>query len=207
MKIFGAVRPYPTSIRERVFSFLGSIGYMVGRNMILPAGTSNQEAARWIEKTSMHLLLLPFHLHRATDGTPLDGLSVAALLPKSFETQSIPILMPVTQFSWEGTFQGRMDLLLRARPEMGAIIVPMREEDIGASRITTRLEKIANSKSTTPNFAASKMVEAAPTSGAFEVSDADAPLSEQPESSVPFSYTRDKYKHFLDELEKKHAKK
>lgn len=207
MKTFGAVRPYPTRIRERVFRFLAQLGYQPGDGMILPPGTSNREAARWVERTPLDLLLLPFHLHRANDGTPLDGLAVAKMLPPGFEDRGTPILMPVTQFSWEGTFQGRLDTLLANRPRMSAVIVPMREADIGARAIAKRIQRIARTSGQADGLELSGLVEPPPTSGTFSTEAQRGPKSESPVSSQPFSYTRENYKNFLDELEKKHADK
>ena len=144
-RIFGVVRPYDDWLRNRVFDFLGGLGYTLGEGLVVAPGTPDIEAAAWVERVSIELLLLPYHKHRATTGEFVDGIGVASLLSRDFAERPVPVLMPITDFSMGASFQRRFRQLEEKHPAIAERIVVMPESEIGSPDIAARLHEIAAS--------------------------------------------------------------
>ncbi len=141
---FGVVRPYEDWMREKVFAFLDSIGYTLGKGWVVPTGTPDDDAVAWVERTPIDLLVLPYNKHRTVDDGPfVDGVGVALLLSEAFVARGIPVVMPTTDFSMGVSFDRRFAELRERRPEVAALIIVMPESKIGAAEIIEQIEKVA----------------------------------------------------------------
>ncbi len=138
---FAVVRPYPSQIRKRVFSFLQSMSFELGPGLELATGTPDDVAARWLEAVVVDMLLLPFHVHRDANGSVVDGVGVALRIPKHFVERNTMILMPVSAFSLSSTFPRRFEELQKARPGVHRQVILMPESEIGAERIRTLIRR------------------------------------------------------------------
>lgn len=138
---FFVVRPYPAKIRERVFEFLGKLGYVEGGQ--IDVGTPDEEAARQVLACrDIDLLLLPYHKHRDSNDTWVNGFGVALRLNRSFRAD-IPIVMPVDEFTFAGSFQRELDELEAGNPDLISQLVVMRQRDIGSDEIAQRIQRAA----------------------------------------------------------------
>jgi hypothetical protein len=90
------IRPYAVHIRERVFSLLESLGFSVERERFIPSKLSNREVRRRLEQIEAELLLIPFNAHRDSDGQPVNGLEVLALVAQVPALAEVPIVMPLS---------------------------------------------------------------------------------------------------------------
>ena len=140
---FGVVRPYEDWMREKVFEFLDSIGYTPGEGLVVAPGTADDQAAAWIDRTPIDLLLLPYHKHRSEAGPFVDGVGVAMLLSEAFAERAIPVVMPITDFSMNVSFERRFTELREKRPKIADLIVVMPESELGSVEIAARIREIA----------------------------------------------------------------
>jgi len=148
-KVFAFVRPEARALRERITSFLESIGYRQGPGLTIDARTPDEEAASWADLLDVDLLVLPYHLHRDVHGQTVDGIGVALLLSEKYETR-IPILMPVSAYSLKAGFNPRLEILRQKRPLIARGVVPMTEHDIGSTRIIAQLRRVIGSQTSIP---------------------------------------------------------
>lgn len=141
---FGVVRPYEDWMREKVFAFLESIGYAPGSGWVVLVAIEDAEAALWVDRTPLDLLLLPYHKHRTEAGSFVDGVGVAMLLSEAFIARGVPVVMPITDFSMNASFDRRFAGLQEKRPEIADRIVVMPEAKLGAPEIVERIREIAD---------------------------------------------------------------
>ena len=139
VKKFCVVRPYASHIRTLVFAALRDLGFDIEHPHVVPPGTPDDEAIEDLAGVGCDLLLLPFHVHEDRHGARVDGLGVAALLPAGFPARQVPILMPVSTFSFSGGFQRRLAELERIRPEIADLIIPLPQADISTEAVRARL--------------------------------------------------------------------
>jgi len=93
-----AVRPYGPRIRERVFALLSAAGFEVDEARVIPAGTSDAEAVEVARRAGHRILLVPFHAHRDSAGTAVNGLDFLLALAGSAGTDfPFRVFMPVSQ--------------------------------------------------------------------------------------------------------------
>lgn len=138
---FLVVRPYPAAIRKRVFSYLSSLGY--GQIDEVEVGTPDQEAAEQaMTARRPELILLPYHKHQDRDGNWVTGFGVAKLLDDAFVSRRIPVLMPVDEFTFGSSFPRELAALRSENPGILSRLVVMRERDIGAAVIASRLNEV-----------------------------------------------------------------
>jgi hypothetical protein len=140
---FGVVRPYEDWMREKVFEFLDSIGYTPGEGLVVAPGTADDQAAAWIDRTPIDLLLLPYHKHRSEAGPFVDGVGVAMLLSNAFVERAIPVVMPITDFSMNVSFDRRFSELREKKPQIADLIVVMPESELGSVEIAAHIRDIA----------------------------------------------------------------
>lgn len=140
---FAVVRPYPGSIGRRIAAFVAELGFEGSDELIVPTGVPDGEAAVWAGRQEVGLLVLPFHVHKDRHGEYVDGTGVAALLSPAWARHRIPILMPVTRFSWSARFPRRFEELQARRPEIAELVVPVPESRIGDVSIRDEVSAIA----------------------------------------------------------------
>lgn len=141
-RLYAEVRPYPGLIRQRIAGFATDMGFEGSDELILPVGVPDGEAAVWVGRQEVGLLVLPFHVHRDRHGDYVDGTGVAALLSPAWARLGIPILMPVSRFSWSARFPRRLEELRARRPEVARLVVPMSESQIGDASIRDAVSAI-----------------------------------------------------------------
>ena len=91
------VRPHKDQIRERVLTLLARLGIDTTDPVILPAGTSDEQAIRHIQRDPPSALLIPLHAHRDEQGRLLNGLELARRVDAEFPGLSaVPIFMPAS---------------------------------------------------------------------------------------------------------------
>ena len=137
-----ACRPYSRRIRSRVFSALHDLGYDLAGAEIIPPGTSNREAAARLDRASVDLFLVPFHVHRGHDDSILDGLQVLRRLSANFHRRAAPILMPVSQFSLQSSFSRRWQVFSEERTLLAERTVLIPENRVSAQELRERLEQL-----------------------------------------------------------------
>ena len=191
--VYSYIRPYPGRLGKQIQDFVESLGLSLGRDMKVEAGTSDADAARWIIRTPMHLLVLPFHLHRCPSGGVLDGIGVLQQLPEEEVLNGVTIVMPVRAFSWGSSFQRRTQALKAERAHLHAKLIVAHQDEISgaslASRIRRSLERnnVSLPRSSYPSIAPSSLP--SPQSGFTRSS--RIPASAQPSSGVKVAYGRD----------------
>jgi hypothetical protein len=141
---FALVRPHPGLLRRRVLRFVADLGYEGDEELVLPAGVPDGEAAVWVRGLDVDLLVLPFHVHRDRHGDYVDGTGVATLLAEEWTRRGVPILMPVSRFSWSARFPRRLEELRARRPEVARLVVPMTESQAGDDAVRQALAEIAS---------------------------------------------------------------
>lgn len=146
----GFVRPYPGRLGARVMELISDAGYLVGPNAILPAGTSDERAARWIGRNSFELLVIPFHLHRGDGGEVLDGIGVLLQLPESDFLRPVPIVMPVRNFSWHASFLRRFEVLQGERPDLLPWLLTIHQDDFSRNTLAARLRRTQDARPQSP---------------------------------------------------------
>ena len=142
MKYFAVARPYEDGFRKQVFEFLNGLGFELGSDMVMATGTPNLAVVRWLEELSPKpgLLLIPFHQHADVDGNNLDGLGIVENLPEFYLSRKTPILMPVSDFAFAGSFARRL-LEARDKNSIGAnLVIPMPPAKIGDDEIRRQIE-------------------------------------------------------------------
>ena len=141
--VFGVVRPYEAFLRERVFAFLGELGYEAGEGLVVPCETADEDAADWASTTPMDLLLLPYNKHRDVTGSFVDGVGVAMRLAHDFAERRVPIVMPVTTFSYRASFHRRIEELDDKRPDLTRCLVVLPEAELGSPDLSRRIRQVA----------------------------------------------------------------
>jgi hypothetical protein len=139
---YGHFRPYPGRLGGAVRSFVEGQGFTLGRGGEIEAGISNQEVARAIIKVRLELIVLPFHLHRAKDGSVLDAVGVLLQLPVEADIGRLTFFMPVRDFSWGASFQRRLDELSELRPHFISRILVAHESELGTPALAARLRRV-----------------------------------------------------------------
>jgi len=147
---YGHFRPYPGMLGDRVRAFVEAQGFKLGSTAEIPAGISNEIVARVIVRSRLDLLVLPFHLHRAHDGSTLDGVSVLLQLPDRADISRLTLLMPVGGFSWGASFHGRFERLKEQRPHFIARIVLAPEGEMGTPHLAARLRRTFERRASLP---------------------------------------------------------
>lgn len=141
-RTYALVRPYANVIRNEVATWLSSLSYQ--RTHQLEAGTPDQAAAEWIENLHGYdLLVLPFHVHLDANGNKVDGMGVVRLLGDLFLARRIPMLMPVSTYSLQGSFPRALQALAEDRPRAHALLVPVSESNAGDPVAAAALERLA----------------------------------------------------------------
>jgi hypothetical protein len=138
---FVVVRPYPAQIRKRVFAFLEENGFEPGAEIAV--GTPDAEAAAALDHSDHDLVLLPYHKHKDSEGAWVNGLGVARELGEAVIARRVPILMPVDEFTFASSFQRELRELNEANPAIAALLVVMREGEIGSAEISAQLRAAA----------------------------------------------------------------
>ena len=92
------VRPYSRRIRERVFEVLGRAGLDMASAEIIPPRTGDDRCLAQLRGGEWNALLIPFHAHRDSLGSLINGASLVARLRTEVpRLRHVPILMPVSQ--------------------------------------------------------------------------------------------------------------
>lgn len=169
----GCVRPYPGRLGKQVTGFVEQQGYSIKPSMIVPAGTPDSRAAKWIHRTPLDLLVLPFHLHRGANGEVLDAVGILLELPEEFEQLQMSIFMPVRAFSWGASFQRRLDTLREYRPMLAASMLVAHQDELGTATLAARMRRaIEAARSAARNQRLSVPAGGAPASTRFSASGA-----------------------------------
>ncbi len=91
------LRPYRKRIRERVFALLGEAGFDMAGATVVAAGATDSAVVAALSNVRPDALLVPFHAHRDTAGSLVNGLE---LLPKLMQAwahlHGLPIYMPIS---------------------------------------------------------------------------------------------------------------
>jgi len=123
----------------RVLTFLIESGFVFSPSTTVAMGTPDESAVRRIQSfTDIGLFLLPFHAHRARDGSSVDGLSLLGKLPPEV-VATRAFIMPVNVFSASAQFPRRVQEALALQPALMANVVVMPENEIGSPRIRSEL--------------------------------------------------------------------
>jgi hypothetical protein len=157
-RVYGYVRPYPGRLGKQVKEFVEDQGFELGPGMVVAAGATDAYASRWIMRATMDLLVLPFHVHRGDGGQVLDAIGVLLSLPEDVNLGELTVLMPVRAFSWGSSFQRRLDLLQRTRPQVADRLIIAHQDEIGSDTLAARLRRSqVRSASTGPAVASPTM--------------------------------------------------
>lgn len=92
------VRPYGAAIRRRVFALLTAVGWTVDDEDVIPPHTPDDVALERILASRSRALLVPFHGHRAFDGSIVDGLELLHKLRRARPGFPWRVVMPVSAF-------------------------------------------------------------------------------------------------------------
>ncbi len=151
---FSIVRPYPGQMGKAVDEFIASLEMTPALGVAPPAGTSDEQTARWLSRNVAQLLVVPFHFHRGPDQTRLDGIGALLSMPANFDFSARVILMPVRAFSWTTSFQPRFELLKSERPRLAEHLIVAHEADLSSAALLMKvrrgLEALGQRRSTTP---------------------------------------------------------
>ncbi len=113
----------------------------------MPPETPDADAAAWASDARIDLLLLPYNKHRDTHGHFVDGIGVAMHLAHGFGGRGVPIVMPVTSFSYQASFHRRVAELEEKRPELLTSLVVVPEGEIGNPDHRRQIQQIAGAAS------------------------------------------------------------
>ncbi len=182
------MRPYPGRLGKQVIQFVEAQGFKLPPGMILPAGTTDVRAARWIQRTPMDLLVLPFHVHRGPAGEVLDAVGVLLELADHIDLDRLSIFMPVRAFSWGASFQRRIDTLREARPSLAGALLIAHQDEIGTATLGARLKRMVESNRTSARSA--RFSASAEVSSSSRESSSSRGLSLMPVRGVPPSSRR-----------------
>lgn len=138
---FSIVRPYPGQMGKAVDRFIAGLAMTPVLGVAPPAGTSDEQTARWLSRNVAQLLVVPFHFHRGTDQTRLDGIGALLSMPSNFDFSARVILMPVRAFSWTTSFQPRFDLLRSERPRLADQIIVAHESELSSAALLMRVKR------------------------------------------------------------------
>ncbi len=138
---FSIVRPYPGQMGRTVEQFVDGLDLTPALGVAPSAGTSDEQAARWISRTVAQLLVVPFHFHRGADQSRLDGIGALLYLPANFDFASRVIFMPVRAFSWTTSFQPRFEILKRERPRLAEHLIVAHEGDFETPALQLRVKR------------------------------------------------------------------
>lgn len=125
-KSFAIVRPYGRVIHKQILDLLNECGLVYGGYKI-ESGISDNECARKLKSLSTDLLLMPYHKHHDNKGILVDGVGVALKLPDNW---TIPIIMPVSNYSSLASFPIRFKRLEAEHPLVHSLIHIVYERDI-----------------------------------------------------------------------------
>lgn len=142
---FSIVRPYPGQLGKAVEAFVSALELTPALGVAPPPGTSDEQTARWLSRTVAQLLVVPFHFHRGSDQSRLDGIGALLALPQSFDFTGRVVFMPVRGFSWTTTFQPRYDLLKSERPLLAEHLIVAQEEELESSALHLRVKRALES--------------------------------------------------------------
>lgn len=143
--IGACVRPYPGRLGKQVIQFVEAQGFKIAPGLVLPSGTTDVRAARWIHRTPMDLLVLPFHVHRGSAGEVLDAVGVLFELDDEIDLEKLSIFMPVRAFSWGASFQRRIDALTQARPLLAGSLLIAHQDELETATLGARLRRMVES--------------------------------------------------------------
>ncbi len=155
-RTYAVVRPESLKLRGRTYTLVESLGYARGQGMVLPLGTPDAAAAKWLNGLSPDLIVLPYHLHKDSTGETVDGVGVALLLGEAFE-RNVPILMPVSGFSRQARLDARLLELHGRRPGIWRAVVTFAESEVGSTRLTSRILRAAGARPSAPPPAQSSL--------------------------------------------------
>ena len=138
------VRPYTPRIREKMFGTLSEAGLSIDPDHVIPPGTPDDEVVRQVGNRIGHVLLVPFHAHRDSEGKELNGLDVAALIHERCPALNRSrILMPVSKFGMAAA-----TLRLEKTPGEGGLppelrdrILLIQEDDLGDPGLQGRIRQ------------------------------------------------------------------
>ena len=132
------VRPYGAAIRNRVFALLGTAGYRVAPEDVIPTGTPDAEAVRLVLASPLRTLLVPFHGHRDEHGANVDGAHFLGHLDQAAGSFRWRVLMPVSRFGGAGfTLAMESEALAHLR---GAVL-PLPLDDLDQPGLARRIAR------------------------------------------------------------------
>lgn len=137
----GFIRPYPGALGHQVVRCVESAGYSIFQGSAIAAGVSDERCARWIERSALELLVVPYHLHRGGRGRVLDGIGVLLHLPADYLPAAHRFFMPVGRFSWGASFARRYRQLALERPDLAACLLVAHESELSLPDCSERLRR------------------------------------------------------------------
>lgn len=105
-------------------------------------GTSDEQTARWLSRSQAQLLVVPFHFHRGSEQSRLDGIGALLALPSSIDFRDRVLFMPVRGFSWTTSFQPRYDILRSERPRLAEHLIVAQEEELESPALHLRVRRM-----------------------------------------------------------------
>lgn len=138
---FAVIRPYDPRFRQRVFEFLGSLGFDHENVDKLEVGASDDEVEPWISKlpSPPDLWLVPFHQHRTDGGEIVDGFSALRAVGDRTVLNEAPILMPVSDYAFASSFPRHLATFQAAEPALASRLIVMPSAQIGAPEVRAAL--------------------------------------------------------------------
>ncbi len=138
---FSIVRPYPGQMGKAVDEFIAGLEMTPALGIAPPAGTSDEQTARWLSRCVAPLFVVPFHFHRGTDQTRLDGIGALLKMPANFDFSARVLFMPVRAFSWTTSFQPRFELLKSERPRLAEQLIVAQESELPSTALLLRVKR------------------------------------------------------------------